>query len=124
MATAGILGTSRILFSDSVVFRFFVLMSAASTALFVLALAISSQPQSSGSGSSSAQPNFATGSPQQNQSAYTFNQGSSGASGGAANVQLQHPVAANGTSGSQTSSVGSPATTQLEGTDFSDLAKH
>ena len=123
MATAGILGTSRTLFSDSVVFRFFVLLSAASTALFVLALVISSQPQSSGPGASSPQPNFATGSQQPKQSAYTFNQSGSGAPGAPANVQLQHPVAANGTSGSPTGSDGSSATTQLEGTDFSDLAK-
>jgi hypothetical protein len=123
MATAGILGTSRILFSDSAVFRFFVLMSAASTILFVLALVISGQPQSSGPGASSSQPNFATGSPQPSQSAYTFNQGGSGTSASAADVQLQHPVAANGNSGSQSSSAGSPATTQLEGTDFNDLKR-
>jgi hypothetical protein len=122
MATAGVMGTSRILFSESSVFRFLVLISAASTGLFLLALIISSQPLGSSAGASPSQPTFATGSSQQNQSAYSFNQSGSVAQGPGA-VQLRHPVAAVGSSGSQ-GAVTSPATTQLEGTDFNDLMNH
>ena len=122
MATAGVLGTSRTLFLESSLFRFFVLMSAASTALYLLALIISSQPQSPGSGTSSSQPTFATGSQQPNQAAYSFNQGTSVSQGQGA-VQLRHPVAAVGNSGSQ-GAVTSPPTTQLEGTDFNELMDH